>query len=90
MDNIEGAIERIKRLECSAGDLKSRVRGILKDYEVANKSEITVSRDHRLDKRGARGYSAKITRDKELDIAVLAVSGMDDYVVKVVDAYLLQ
>lgn len=88
MDNIEGAIERIRVLECPAGDIKSRVRGILKEYEVANSSEITVSRDHRLDKKGARGYIARITRDKGMDIAVLAVSGMDDYVAKVVDAYL--
>lgn len=88
MNNIEGAIERIKGLECPAGDIKSRVRGILKDYEVANRSEITVSRDHRLDKKGARGYNAKITRENGLDIAVVAVSGMDDYVVKVIDAYI--
>lgn len=88
MENVEGAIERIKGLECPAGDIKRRVTGILKEYEVANRSEIIVSRDHRLDKRGARGYNAKITRDKGFDIAVLAVSGMDDYVVKVIDAYI--
>ena len=87
MENINGAIERIKLLECPTANIKSRVRGILKDYEIANGSEIVVSRDHRLDKNGARGYNAKITRDNGLDIAVIAVSGMDDYVVKVIDAY---
>ena len=64
------------------------MRGILKDYEVATMSEISVSRFHKLDKNGARGYSAKITRNNGFDIAILAVSGMDDYVVKVIDAYI--
>lgn len=88
MENLDGAMESIKVLECLTGDIKSRIRDILKEYEIANRSEIIVSRYHRLDKNGARGYSAKITRDKGLDIAILAVSGMDDYVVKVIDAYI--
>ena len=88
MENLEGAMERIKDLECPTGDIKNRIRNILKEYEVANRSEIIVSRYHRLDKNRARGYNAKITRDDGLDIAILAVSGMDDYVVKVIDAYI--
>ena len=88
MENLEGAMESIKVLECPTGDIKNRIRDILKEFEIANRSEIIVSRYHPLDKNGARGYSAKITRDKGLDIAILAVSGMDDYVVKVMDAYI--
>ena len=87
MGNLENAIAEIKVLECPTGDIKSRVRGILKDHEIAHGTEITVSRNHMLDKNGARGYSAKITRDDGLTINVLAVSGMDDYVTKIIDAY---
>ena len=88
MGNLEDAITEIKTLECPTGDIKSRVKGILKDHEIANRTEITVSRNHMLDKNGARGYSAKITCDNDLTIGILAISGMDDYVVKVTDAYL--
>lgn len=88
MATVEDAIERIKELECPVGEVKNRVRGILMEYKVANGSEITVSRDHSLDKSGARGYRAHASRDSGLDIAVLTVSGMDDYVSQVIDAYI--
>lgn len=88
MATIEEAIERIKALECPTGDIKNRVKGILIDYEIANKSEIMVSREHSLDKNGVRGYNAKISREGEMDIIILAVSGEDDYVAKVCDVYL--
>jgi len=88
MGNLEDAIAKIKVLECPTGDIKNRIKGILKDHEIANRTEITVSRNHMLDKNGARGYSAKITRDDRLNIGILAVSGMDDYVAKVIDAYI--
>jgi len=90
MEKLERAIKSIKVLECPTGDIKSRVRAILKEHQIANNTEITVRRDHRLDKNGARGYNAKITRDNGLDIAILAVSGMDDYVAKVIDVQLCQ
>lgn len=88
MARIEEAIERIKELECPTGDIKTRVKGILTDYEIANKSEIMVSREHSLDKNGARGYNANISREGGMDIVILAVSGKDDYVAKVSDAYI--
>lgn len=88
MATIEEAIERIKALECPTGDIKNRVKGILTDYGIANKSQIMVSREHSLDKKGARGYNAKISREEGMDIVILAVSGGDDYVAKVSDAYI--
>ncbi|MEG6584758.1 hypothetical protein [Dendrosporobacter sp. 1207_IL3150] len=88
MPNIEDALDRIRALECPTTAIKRRVAGILLYYEVANKSDINVIREHSLDKNGARGYTAKISGDNSLDIVVLARSGQDDYVAKVVDAYL--
>ncbi|GMA98953.1 hypothetical protein [Pelosinus sp. IPA-1] len=88
MATIEQAIERIKALECPTGDVKDRVRKILTDYNVASKSEIMVTREHSLDKKGARGYNAKISGEGETDIVVLALSGRDDYVAKVMDVYI--
>lgn len=88
MATIEEAIRRIKTLECPTGDIRNRVVGILTDYEIANKSEIMVSRERSLDKKGVRGYNAKICREGGTDIVILAVSGQDDYVAKVSDAYI--
>jgi hypothetical protein len=88
MATIEQAIERIKALECPTGEIQNRVKGILTDYEIANKSEIMVSREHSLDKNGVQGYQAKIAREGGRDIVILAVSGEDDYVAKITDAYI--
>ncbi|MDF2634028.1 MAG: hypothetical protein K0R78_902 [Pelosinus sp.] len=88
MATIEEAIERIKALECPTGDIEKRVKGILTDYKIAIKSEIMVNREHDLDKNGVRGYRAKTSREGGADITILAVSGGDDYVAKVSDAYI--
>lgn len=88
MATVEEALERIKALECPTGDIKHRVKGILTDYEIANRSEIVVRREHSLDKKGARGYHAEISREGRMDIVILAVPGKDDYVAKVSDAYI--
>lgn len=88
MPKLEDAVERIKKLECPTGDMENRVAGILEDYGVANKNEITIKRDENLDRDGAEGYSVRPTMSKERSIVVLATSGMDDYVAKVVDAYI--
>jgi hypothetical protein len=90
MENLEDALAEIKALECPTGNIKNCVRRILKDHQIANQTEITVSRNHMLDKGRARGYSAKVTRDDGLTISVLAASGMDDYVVKVIDAAIIK
>jgi hypothetical protein len=88
MTKLEDAIERIRILECPTGDLEYRVARILDDYGVANKNEITVNRNERFDRNGAQGYSAKISNNEEQSIVVLAQSGLDDYVAKVVDVYM--
>ncbi|HAG42820.1 MAG TPA: hypothetical protein DCL31_04865, partial [Clostridium sp.] len=63
------------------------VAGILEDYGVANKKEITVNRNEELDSIGAEAYSVQIGGNKE-SIVVLARSGKDDYVAEVVGVYM--
>jgi hypothetical protein len=85
MENINEAMERIKILECPTGEVENRIIGILEHYEVGNKGDIEVTRQQEADKEGAQGYVAKIKGDTTL--TVLATSGMDDYVAKVVEVY---
>lgn len=87
MEKFKDAIERIKILQCPTGDVENRVIGILEDYGVANKKEITVNRNEELDNIDAEAYSVQIGENKE-SIVVLARSGMDDYVAEVVDVYM--
>ncbi|MCC5908893.1 MAG: hypothetical protein JJT76_00405 [Clostridiaceae bacterium] len=87
MDNLQNAVNRIKILECPTGDLGYRVAGILEDYKIANSNEITVDRDARFDRGGIEAYTTTIPSDKNQSIVVLAKSGSEDYVIKVIDAY---
>lgn len=88
MTKIEDAIERIKILECPTGKVENRIAGILEDYGVASRSEVEVKRNKGLDIDGAEAFSVKILGDNNQSIVVLANSGMDDYVAKVMDAYI--
>ena len=88
MLKLEGAIQRIKRLECPTGDVEHRVAGILEDYEVVNKGQAVINRDTHFDREGVVGYSTIIPGDNIQSLVVLAKSGLEDYVAKVVDAYL--
>lgn len=88
MTKLEDAIERIKILECPTGDVEHRVAGILEDYKVANRNEISIKREESLDKNGSQGYIAKLPHSTGTSIVVLATSGMDDYVAKVTDVYI--
>ncbi|AOY75270.1 hypothetical protein [Clostridium formicaceticum] len=88
MTSLEKAIERIRGLECPTGDLEKRLAGIFEDYEIANKNEVTIHREEELDRDGAEAYSARLLNNNEASIVVLARSGLDDYVAKVIDAYI--
>ena len=85
MENLDRAIDRIKILECPTGELENRVVDIFEDYRVADKNEITINRARQLDANGAEAYSAKILSNSPQSITILAKSGMDDYVAKVID-----
>lgn len=84
---MEDVIKRIKELECPTGDLESRLLGILEDYGVATANEIMIDRNRKLDVNGAEAYNARIANNNDQTITILAKSGSDDYVVKVIDVY---
>lgn len=86
MGKIDKAINRIKILECPTGDLENRVAGILEDYGVANRKKVNVNRDSYFDRGEAQAYRVEIA-DEGQSIVVLAKSGEEDYVAKVVDVY---
>lgn len=88
MSTLEQAVERIKALECPTGEVEYRVADILDDYGIANRNEITINRDKSLDKDGAQAYITNISGNREKSIVILAKAGLDDYVAKVVDAYI--
>lgn len=87
MDNIKEAIDRINQLECPTGDLENRVSEILEAYKVANKGEILINREERLDGNGAEAYSVELQNGTTDAMTILAISGPEDYVAKVVDVY---
>lgn len=87
MSSLEQAVERIKALECPTGEVEYRVADILDDYGIANRNEISINRDRSLDRDGAQAYITNFS-DKEKPIVIMARSGLDDYVAKVVDAYI--
>ena len=87
MSKIEDAIKRIKILECPTGEVENRIAGILEDYGIANRNEVEVERYECLVINGAEGFCVKIPGGDNQSIMVFADSGMDDYVAKVIDAY---
>lgn len=88
MAKIADAIEKIKTLECPVDEIQDRLAGILEDYAVADRSKINIQRDKRFDQNGAAAYTARIRGGGEQSVMVLAKAGLDDYVAKVVDAYI--
>lgn len=88
MSNLEKAVDRIKILECPTGELENRVKGILEDYNIADRKEIMINRYQKADKDGSEAYRAEISGNMQQYITILAKSGMDDYVSKVVDVYI--
>jgi hypothetical protein len=86
MTKMDAAIDRIKILECPAGELENRVLGILEDYGVADSGKVNISRASSLDQDEAEAYKVKLAGEDQ-SIVVLAKSGLDDYVAMVVDVY---
>lgn len=88
MHNINEAINRIKNLECPTGEVENRVADILEDYNVADRNELIINRDERYDNMDGEAYHARIPGNNQNSIIILAKSGLDDYVAKVVDVYI--
>lgn len=83
MSKIDEAIDRIKILECPTGEIENRVAGILEDYGVADKSKVNINRERSLDQEEAQAYRVNLAGNRSF--VVLAKSGLDDYVAKIVD-----
>jgi hypothetical protein len=88
MGNLEDALDRIKKIECPTGDLGKWIAGIVEDYNIGPKNEVKVMRVNDLDRNGAKGYKVEVAGQRENSMVVMATFGMDDYVMKVVDAYI--
>lgn len=88
MSTVDDVLERIRIIECPTGTVEDKVAGILEDYGFGPKSQIIVNRDEKLDKDGAQAYMAKAPYLETSPIVILAKSGREDYVAKVVDAYI--
>lgn len=86
MKKIDEALDRIRTLECPTGELENRVAEIIEDYGVANKDKVKIKRDNGFDKDEAQAYRVEIPGEGH-SIEVLAKSGFDDYVAKVVEVY---
>ncbi len=84
MNKMDEAIDRIKTLECPTGEVENSVALILEDYGVADSDKVYVNRDNRLDRDEAEAYRVKIAGGGQTFV-VLAKSGYDGYVAKVVD-----
>ncbi len=86
MSRINEAINRIRSIECPTGDLENRVTEILLDLGVPNPNQVNIKRDNKLSSSEAQAYLVKVADEGETFV-VLARSGYDDYVAKVIDAY---
>ena len=86
MSKINEAINRIRSLECPTGELENRVTEILEEYGVAGRTQINIDRAKILDSDEAQAYKVKI-EDEGQSLIVMAQSGYDDYVARVVDVY---
>lgn len=89
MKSIENAIDRIRTLECPTGEVEIHIADILEDYQVANRNQLSIYRNKQFDKDGAEAYRATISSSADQSIIILAQHGLDDYVAKVVDAYIM-
>ncbi|HEX2928023.1 MAG TPA: hypothetical protein VHP38_17495, partial [Ruminiclostridium sp.] len=68
---------------CPTGEIENRVAGILEDYGVADKSKVNINRERSLDQEEAQAYRVNLAENRSF--VVLAKSGLDDYVAKIVD-----
>lgn len=84
MTTINNAIDEIKKIECPTGELEKRVAGILYEYDLTDMNINAVKRERRLDERDAKAFCADTSNGK---LVIMATSGMDDYVAKVVHVY---
>ena len=82
MDQMSEALNRIRSLECPTGELENRVADILNDYGIAQRSRIKITKLETTDRDDGETYQVDMP---EQSFVMQAKSGLDDYVVKVVN-----
>ena len=87
LPQIEDALEKIKSLECSAGELRNRIAGIFEECGIADSNEVTVEKYDGISINGSVAFHASIPGTKNKAVTVLAGPGMDGSLTKVNDAY---
>ncbi len=86
MDKMDEALTRLRRLECPTGDLEKSVALILEDYGVANMDDVKVKRYNGMNGDDTQAYKVDISGTGQ-SFLLLARSGFDDYVARVLDVY---
>lgn len=87
MGNLDEVVEKIRVLECPTGQLGVRLEEILEDYHLGDMDSVRIEEDEDINLDGTKGYSIEIPEEGET-IRVFSTAGLDDYVEKVVDAYI--
>jgi hypothetical protein len=82
MDQMSEALNTIRSLDCPTGDLENRVADILDEYGIAQRSRIKITKLETTDRDDGETYQVDIP---EQSFIMQAKSGLDDYVVKVVN-----
>lgn len=86
MDKMDDALARLRRLECPTGELEKSVALILEDYGVANIDDVKVNKYNSMNGDNTQAYRVDISGTGQ-SFLLLARSGYDDYVAKVLDVY---
>jgi hypothetical protein len=88
VSRLDEVLDRIKNIECPTGHVEEWVSNAFKDYGFREDENLTVNRDKSLDKNGLYAYRAHVDSMGNQSLILFAKSGMDDYVAKVVEAYI--
>lgn len=86
MDKMGEALNRLRRLECPTGELEKCVALILEDYGITNIDDVKVNRYNGMNGNDTQAYKVDISGTGQ-SFLLLARSGNDDYVAKVLDVY---
>ncbi len=86
MDKMDEALSRLRRLECPTGELEKSVALILEDYGVADMDNIRINGYKGMNGDNTQAYKVEIPGAGQ-SFMLLARSGNDGYVAKVLDVY---
>lgn len=89
MLRLDEALERLKTMECPTGGVEERILETLVEFNIAKRNDISITHDQddEFINNNIEAYRAKFRGNKAQTVVVLCRSGIDDYVSKVLDAY---